>query len=456
MWNALFSLVIALLLIGMDDAGAQTAGDRLYPHLGNGGYDVQHYDLDLTWDDATNVLDGSATLRVNATQRLTAFTLDLVGLAVQSVQVDQATAQYTHEGRKLTIMPPSALQAGQSFTVEVRYSGVPQPDLDSGAGTPRGWNRIPGGVYTVSQPSGAATWFPSNDHPTDKATFSFRVTVPPAYMVAATGTQQRVIDGGDRVTYLWEARDPVATYLVGVHIGDYVLVRGTTPDGIPLRSYFPNTPLGRQRATQDYRLGEIIAFFSDLFGDYPFETYGILLVEQYPNANEMQTLSVINIDFISETVMVHELAHQWFGNHVSLADWSEIWLNEGFATYAQFLWLEHEYGYFVAGELFTEAGYQQVSRLRPPIPPPAARLFHESAYLRGAWTLHALRLRLGDEAFFAILRQYFAEYGGGHASTEDFIAVAEAVSGDNLDAFFRAWLYEATPPPVPELGLGGM
>lgn len=453
MLRNLIVLLFGMLLIG-ENGGSQTAGDRLYPHLGNAGYDVQHYDLDLTWDDETDVLNGVASLDVIATQRLRHFSLDLAGLEAEYVLVDGEGAGFEQEGRKLVITPSVALAEGQLFRVEVTYSGVPQPDYNSGAGTPRGWNRIPDGVYTVSEPSGAATWYPCNDHPTDKATYRFRVTVPPAYMVAATGTQQHVEDNGDTVTYTFVARDPVASYLVGVHIGDYILVRGMTSDGVPLRSYFPNTPQGQQRAARDYRLDEIISFFSETFGGYPFETYGILLVEEYPNANEMQTLSVFNIDFVDERVMVHEVAHQWFGNHVTLADWSEIWLNEGFATYAEYLWLEHEYGSFVAGNLFTEAGYRQVSEMRPPIPPPANQLFHASGYLRGAWTLHALRLRVGDEAFFEILRTYFARFGGGHASTEDFIAVAEAGSGDELGAFFRAWLYEPAPPAVPELGYG--
>jgi len=443
------------LMIAEDGAGAQTAGDHLYPHLGNGGYDVQHYALDLIWDDVTDNLDGIATLEIVAAQNLQTFTLDLVGMTVDSVRVDGDEASFSREGRKLTITPRDALADGQEFEVVVAYHGIPEPDRNSGAGTPRGWNRIPSGVYTVSEPSGAATWFPCNYHTTDKATYRFNVTVPVGYTVAATGLQQDMTTNGDSLTYHWEASDPVATYLVGVHIGDYIHVEETLPHGLHLRSYFPNTSLGRQRSRQDYQLPEIIAFFSDTFGAYPFESYGILLVEEYPNANEMQTLSVFNIDFIFENVMVHELAHQWFGNHVTLADWSEIWLNEGFATYSEYLWMEYKNGSFVAGELFTEAGYRTVSEMRPPIPPPAETLFHGSAYWRGAWTLHALRLRVGDDAFFEIMRQYFAQYSGSHASTDDFIAIAETISGEDLQAFFRAWLYEATPPPVPELDLSG-
>jgi aminopeptidase N len=431
------------------EPGATTAGDTLFPHLGNGGYDVQHYDLNLAWDDATGVLSGTGTLTMQATQDLTAFTLDLAGLTVSAISVDNQFATFEHNGRKLTITPARVIANGQTYTTTVTYSGIPQPDATSGTSSPRGWNRTAQGVYIVSEPSGGATWFPGNDHPTDKATFTLRMTVRLGLIVAASGLQQEVIHNGATVTHVWQVNDPTATYLLTLNIGDYIVVEGQTARGLPLRSYFPNTAAGLRLSQRDYQLEQIIDTFSDLFGIYPFEAYGILLESGFPNANEMQTLPIFHVDFIDERVMVHEAAHQWFGNHVTLGDWSDIWLNEGFATYAEFLYAERVHG-VTESNLFSRGGYNYVRTLPPPAPTTTS-LFPATIYHRGGWTLHALRLKLGDDVFFNILRTYYARFGGSHAYTEDFIAVAEELSGQDLQAFFQGWLYDPTPPPVPEL-----
>jgi aminopeptidase N len=223
-----------------------------------------------------------------------------------------------------------------------------------------------------------------------------------------------------------------------------------TERGLPLRSYFPNTATGWNLSERDYKLEQIIDVFSELYGEYPFEAYGILVIDEFPNANEMQTLPVFNTNAISERVMVHEAAHQWFGNHVTLGDWSEIWLNEGFASYSEFLWREAAYG-DESSDLISREGYNYVRTLPPPIPPQPDNLVPVTVYHRGAWTLHALRLKVGDETFFTILRTYFARYGGSHAHTEDFVAIAEELSAQDLQVFFQGWLYDPVPPPVPEL-----
>lgn len=431
------------------EPGATTAGDTLFPYLGNGGYNVLHYDLNLAWDDTTDILSGTATITMQATQDLSAFTLDLVGLKVSAITVNNQNARFERNGRKLTIVPRYVIANGQTFTTTVVYSGIPQPDSSSGTASPRGWNRTPRGVFIVSEPSGGATWFPCNDHPTDKATYTLRMTVRLGLMVVASGIQQEVIHNGTTVTYIWQVNNPTATYLLTLNIGDFVAVEGQTANGLPLRSYFPNTSYGWELSRRDYQLEQIIDVFSDLFGDYPFEAYGILLESGFPNANEMQTLPIFNIDFIEERVMAHEAAHQWFGDDVTLGDWSEIWLNEGFATYAEFLYAERVHG-ITESNLFSLRGYSYVRTLPPPIPTPE-NLFPITVYHRGGWTLHALRLKVGDEIFFNILRTYYARYRGSHAHTEDFVAIAEELSGQDLQAFFQGWLYDPVPPPVPQL-----
>ena len=448
--GAISVLLFSTLMIAPShpEPGAKTAGDRLFPHLGNGGYDVQHYTLDLTWQD-NNHLSGAATLETIATQDLSAFTLDLYGLSVSAVTVEGQAADFVHDGQKLTITPVRPLAEGHGFHTEIVYEGVPRPDMNSGAGTPRGWNRTPHGIYVVSEPSGGATWFPSNNHPTDKATYTLHITVPEGYIVAASGIQQEVINNGDTTTFVWEVHDLTATYLLTLNIGNYIVVESQTASGLPLRSFFPNNATGLRLSQQDYQLEQIIEVFSSIFGEYPFEAYGVLFEPSFASANEMQTLPVFNPRYNSEQVVVHETAHQWFGNHVTLADWSDIWLNEGFATYAEFLYEEQVYG-VEESDLFSRSGYNYVRTLPPPQPTPV-NLFPISAYLRGGWTLHALRLKVGDAVFFDILQTYFAQFSGSHASTEDFIAIAEELSGHDLAVFFQGWLYDQNPPSVPEL-----
>lgn len=434
-------------------AGAMTTGDSLYPHLGNGGYDVQHYTLDLTWDDETDMLSGNAKLDIVATQNLSAFTLDLEGLTVERIEVNEQFANFQHRGRKLTITPQTPIDNQQHFTVQVYYSGVPQPDLNSGAGTPRGWVRGQSGVFVVSEPSGAGTWFPCNDHPTDKATFSLRMTTPAKYTVAASGLLQSIEDQAETRTHIWETSDLTATYLYTVNIGEYIVQEYAGYNGLPMRNYFVDTPRGRTISRQDHGLDSMIEVFSEMIAPYPFEAYGFLVTEDFPRANEMQTLPVFSPNSVSERVHVHELAHQWYGNDVTLGDWGDIWLNEGFATYMEYLYAQAVYGE-TANTIFNAAGYARVQVMRPPKDVDPANLFNISVYWRGGWTLHALRLRIGDEKFFEFLRTYYQEFSGSHATTDGLIALAETISGEDLSEFFQGWLFDATPPPVPEMGLG--
>jgi aminopeptidase N len=435
-------------------------GDPFYPQLGNGGYDAQHYTLDLSADMRSGAISGTVALVARATAELPAFNLDFQGLTVRAVAVDGQPAAYRRADHELTIAPAAPLRGGETFTTTVRYDGVPQAVLDQAIPIRLGWTHYDGGVYVVSEPSGAAAWYPVNDHPRDKATYTFHVTVAKPYVVAANGLLKETLDNGATRTYVWETAHPLASYLVAVNITEFVEETGQGPNGLPIRNFFP--PAIAAKARQVFApTAEMIDYFDDLFGPFPFEAYGVAVADRNLGyALETQTLSLFGRDIASadpasvQTIVAHELAHQWFGDSVSLESWQDVWLNEGFASYAEWLWIEHVGGASARDEVIRSA-YHDLAANKPPPPgkPPAHDLFNDGVYRRGGLTLHALRLRVGDDAFFKILWAYADRYRYGNASTANFIAVAEEVSGQALGPLFDSWLYAKQLPEMPELGL---
>jgi aminopeptidase N len=444
--------------------GSAGLGDDYFPELGNGGYDALHYTLDLDWDAAINEISGTVTMEAEASDDLIRFNLDFAGFTISAITVNAEAATYRRKERELEITPEQPLENGQRFTVAVTYAGVPGEGVeidspyDAFAG---GWRRYRNGVYVASQPSGASLWYPVNDHPLDKATYTFIITVPDPYVVAANGLLEEISSNADATTtFRWEASDPTASYLTTVNIAAFQMVQAQGPRGIPIRNYFPvddTTELIRTFG----KTGRMMRFFESIFGPYPFEAYGVVVADRsLPFALETQTLSLFGRDIAgggegAEDVIAHELAHQWFGNSVSLVEWRDIWLNEGFATYASVLWWEHEQGVDTMNDILDE--YYLIINNAPffvaPGNPPQDELFNGGVYLRGAWTLHALRLEIGDADFFDTLQTYYAEYASGNATTADFIAVAETVSGQELDALFEAWLFADEVPDQPPMTL---
>jgi aminopeptidase N len=419
--------------------GAPGAGDPYYPDAGNGGYDVAHYDLALTWHPDAVRMDGEATVTATAGQDLSSFVLDLAGMEVASATVDGRPATFDLEGpRDLRITPAEPLDAGDVFTTVVAYGGPPTTVAGDEFFDP-GWFGDDGEVFALFEPIGAATLFPSNDHPSDKATYTFRITAPEGLEAAANGLLAESIPGEGVQTWVFDAPDPMASYLVQVVIGDLEVVESTGPGGLPIRHVYDTDVAGDFDDVMN-RTGDMIEAFNGWFGPFPFVAYGAVVVdEQLGLALETQTLSLFGANAAgSELIAAHELAHQWFGDAVSPAVWRDIWLNEGFATYAQWLWSTGD----DPGELddlaARTAGEEGLDL--PPADPGPGRLFDASVYERGALTLHVLRRTVGDEAFFAILRTWVDRYSGGSATTADFEALAEELSGAELTPMFDAWL----------------
>ena len=423
-------------------------GDSFYPLLGNGGYDVIHYDIDLDVAVAENSIDAVTTVTAVATQDLTTFNLDFHGLDVTEVTVDDRRAGYSRNGKELTIRPADSITSGTTFEVAVTYSGIPQPVEDPGVGlVPLGWHANGGVIYTVSEPSGGMTWYPGNHHPTDKATFTFHLTVPDGVAAAATGLLTNESSAAGRTTTTWRMDDPMASYLAAVYIGDFERHEQRLPDGLLIRDYLPKgadaSMLDRVRVAID-----AIGYFEDIVGPYPFDAYGTIVMPfTLGYALENQTLSIHGPDRIGSYVIAHEVLHQWIGNSVTLDDWSETWLHEGFAHYLSLMFIadrnDLDINAVMAGEHrdLVETGTT----------PPGAIEIHElfdtnPVYRRGALTLHALRTQVGEEQFLAILRTHYDRAAGGNTNTDAFLGIVGDIGGAEAVAVVRAWLFDPEMP----------
>jgi aminopeptidase N len=431
--------------------GAGDVGETYYPGIGNTGYDVAHYDLELQYDPATHLLDGDATITASATENLCRFNLDLRGLTVDSVRVDGHPAQYARDGRELIITPRRSLDAGSEFAVEVAYHGEPGPAPLDPDGFIDGWNYTSEGSYTSTPPQGADTWYPCNNTTLDKATFTFTVTVPKDLEVMSNG--QLIKSWIDRrrgtSTWLWDETEQMATYLATVNIGDFTILRDTTKSGIPVINGIQPDQLNETSKGQLDGIGDIIDFYSSKFGPYPFSSVGAI-VDVTDAGYQMETQT--RPEFTSATglrALAHELAHQWFGDNVAVRRMRDVWLSEGFATFANWLWVEHTGGTTAHQQFVT--GYARdasSSFWSNTVFDPGVENQYQNAtvYQRGALALQALREKIGDDAFFKTLQDYQATFGGRVASTDDFISIAERDSGMNLDHFFNVWLYQPGKP----------
>jgi aminopeptidase N len=431
---------------------ASTVIDPYLPKNGNLGYRVSRYELALEYKVSINRISGSATITAAALAELEEFTLDFSeALTVSKVLVNgKRVAHFACRMRKLRIRLSSKLASGAAMSIVIHYHGSPRP-LRSLWGDV-GFEELTNGALVAGQPNGAASWFPCDDHPSAKASFRIQISADNPYRVVANGRLASRRSRAAQTEWTYEQPEPTSTYLITLQIGLYELIRlGATP--VQMRAVLPERLRGD--FYKDFaRQPEMMELFVELFGPYPLSNgYTVVVTDDDLEIPlEAQGISIFGANHCdgtraSERLIAHELAHQWFGNSVTVRQWRDIWLHEGFACYAEWLWSEHSGGRS-ADELARHyhqklRGSSQDLLLADPGP---RDMFDDRVYKRGALTLHALRGRLGDEKFFALLRDWTTRHHHGTASTDDFISLAAEYSDDSLTQLWDSWLYSRAVP----------
>jgi aminopeptidase N len=437
---------------GDPDQPSLGVGDRLFPELGSADLDVQSYDLQVRYL-APPRFDATVTITTLVDRPLDVLALDARQLTVDGVTVDGAAATFEQTSSDLLVHAPTRVEPGRPVIVAVTYHDD-QHGAVGGFQLGPGWMPTAGGSYVLDEPDGARNWLPSNDTPGDKSTWRFRITVPQGVTAVANGHLVGQEPGPDGTTWVWDEPVPMATYMVQLLTGDYEIVEGGTVGTTRLTNVALRTDRDRAAPYFD-RTAEQLAFFEGLFGPYPFDHYGVAFTDSPPGL-AMETLGRSMfadgdfrgpVDEQTEMLQSHELAHQWFGDAVTPARWEDLWLNESFATYGQWLWLDHA-GYQPIDAAAEDALRRRQAPGEPTAAPSSGGLFGFERYEGGAVVLHALRREIGDDAFFILLRRWVADNTGTSRTTADFTALASQVAGRDLTAFFGAWLYAAAVPGV--------
>ena len=425
--------------------------DPYLPDAPAAGLLPRHYDLDLTVNLGSNRLTGTAVITADVPEKTSEFVLDLVGLKVKTVTVSgQQVAKTRQVKDRLIVTLKKSVSAGSEVTVKVAYEGSPGPRR--GLWGDVGWEELTDGVLVAGQPNGAPTWFPCVDHPAVKATFRIAVWADAGYRVIANGQLVDTAKKGSSHRWVYEERHPTSTYLAALQIGRYDVVES---DGVVGFAASNATARRARTALKDQRA--MFDFFSDRFGPYPFTTYtSVVSDDTLEIPLEAMEMSLFGLNHMTgswenQRLIAHEMAHQWWGNAVTVRQWMHVWLHEGFACYAEWLWSE-ESGHSTADAQAHRAwlGLKFKAKDLLLADPGAEDMFDDRVYKRGALTLHALRARLGDQRFFTALRALQSAFRDSVLTTDEALTVlSEAAGDDGLRDAVTPWLFETALPPFP-------
>ncbi|MDZ5619797.1 M1 family metallopeptidase [Nocardioides sp. HM23] len=434
------------------EAVNQTREDSVYPEVGDPLVDALHYELSLAWTPESDTLLATERLTFRATADADDLQLDFDDtFTIETLTIDGEEAAHTREDKDLLI--DHAVETDQEYLLEMTYSGTPEPydaptqrtDFRLGVG----WHVTPEHeVWTIQEPYGAFTWYAVNDQPADKAYYDFTLTVPEPWTGVANGElTDTTVEDGQRTT-TWHLAEPASSYLVTVAFADYTPTELQSERGVPITIWGP-TDRPEAIGETEYA-GEAMDWLEQFLGPYPFDTFGIVI---YDGESGMETQTMVTLGATpyttSREVVVHELAHHWYGDTVTPADWSDVWMNEGMAMYLQGMWEAEDEGITIDEKMDDWASFED--EMREYSGPPAAydptNFGDGNIYFGPALMWHELRQQIGDDAFFALVRDWPADQENDTADREEYLSWIEEETGEELSAFFDDWLLGETTPP---------
>ena len=435
----------------LDVALSEPAEDSYYPEVGDPGVDALRYDLALSWTPETRTLEGVTTLVFRSTGDAETFQLDLgAALEVSAVTVDGADAPFEHQAQTLVMSSP--VVEDERYVVEIRYAGTPEPvaaPTTRGDFSTTGFTITPSGeTWTMQEPYGAHTWYPVNDHPSDKALYDFTLSVPSPWVGVANGELTQRADEAGTTTTRWRLAEPAAPYLTTVAFGDYSSTSNTSDSGVEIGYWVPSDSPELARRLEAAADG--LDWLEERLGPYPFDTLGFVLVDSQSGMETQTMVTLGKTDYaLSEPVLVHEMAHQWYGDQVTPDDWRDVWMNEGMAMYLQAMWEAEDAGTSIDAQMdlyaAAEAGFRAESG--PPAAYDVGEFGEGNIYYGPALMWQELRERVGDDAFFSLVREWPRARDNQNAGRDDYWAWLEEETGEELTAFLDAWLLGETTPP---------
>lgn len=434
-----------------DAAVSETREDSVYPEIGDPLVDALHYDLDLTWDPQVDLLTGRETLTFRATADSPTIPLDFnEQLRIAEVVVDHEPAEFAVDGTQLRIDHP--VRKDRTYELHLEYAGTPatapapsaRQDFTQGVG----WSITDEHeTWTLQEPYGAFTWYAVNDQPADKAFYDFTLTVPAGWQGVANGQLTKSTTGERNTTNHWHLAEPASSYLVTVAFGDFQHTELESTSGVPIQVW--TDPDGDPLPGGTDTAPAAVDWLEEILGPYPFDSLGIVVVDNDSGMETQTMITLGNSDYsLSPAVIVHEAAHHWYGDTVSPADWSDVWMNEGMAMYLQGMWEAEQEGITIAEKMDQWADFEV--QLREGAGPPGAfdpKQFGDgNIYYGPALMWQELRERIGDDKFFAMVRAWPASQENGNADRREYWDWIEQTTGEELSDFFDDWLLGKETP----------